>query len=126
MSPTLTDRNAMTHPDRNAMTHPVLSETPIRPDVSRVELRGTLVLPAELLDRYIQVALRSAQPRELEAGHWYADLERFPGVWADGDSPDACLQTLAEVLKDWTILKIADRDRDLAVIDGIDWSVLSR
>ena len=84
------------------------------------------MLPAELLKRYIAVALGRARPHELEPGQWYAELELFPGVWADGDSPKACLDTLAQVLEDWIILKVADGDRDLPIVDGIELTVLCR
>jgi hypothetical protein len=33
---------------------------------------------------------------------------------------------VAEVLEDWIILKIADKDKDLPVVDGIDLNFLSR
>lgn len=102
-----------------------------QPQGSRVEVLGrTLVLPGDLLKRYVDVAMRFAIPRRLDGGRWYADLADYPGapgfrgVWADGESPKACLDTLAEVLQEWIILKLADEDRDLPVVDEIDLSVL--
>lgn len=85
-----------------------------------------IALPEEIFDRYVTIAMRAASPRRLENGRWYCDLDRFPGVWADGTSLKECLDTLEEVLRDWLVLKLIDRDRDLPVIDEIDLAVISR
>jgi predicted RNase H-like HicB family nuclease len=84
----------------------------------------TFVVPADLIDRYVAVALRPAVPRQLDSGRWYADLPDFPGVWADGDSPKACLDTLDEVLREWLFVKLVDGDRDIPVRDEIDLTFL--
>ena len=76
------------------------------------------------LEPYIAIALRDAHARELEPGHWYADLEAFPGVWADGASPEECLTDLADALQEWLIVKIAHGDHDIPVIDGINPTTL--
>jgi predicted RNase H-like HicB family nuclease len=113
--------------DSNTATDRFISTQEPGPDSSRVEVLGeAVVLPKDLLDRYVAVALRSARPREIEEGRWYVDIDQFRGVWADGDSPKTCLDSVAEVLEDWIILKIADKDKDLPVVDGIDLNFLSR
>lgn len=76
------------------------------------------------LGRYVALALRDARPRELEPGCWYADLDAFPGVWADGPSPKECLDALAEVLEDWLLVKLAHRDRDIPAVGQIDLTTL--
>lgn len=76
------------------------------------------------LELYIAIALRDAQARELEPDHWYAALEPFPGVWADGASAEECLTSLADVLHEWLIVKIAHGDHDIPVIDGINPTTL--
>jgi predicted RNase H-like HicB family nuclease len=58
--------------------------------------------------------------RELEPGRWYADLDAFPGVWADGTSPEDCLITLADVLHEWLVIKLAHGDRDIPVTGDLD------
>jgi len=88
---------------------------------------STLVsLPGDLMNRYINVALRAALPRQTDDGQWYCSLDQFPGVWAQETSPKECLDVLAEVLKEWLVLKIVDGDRDMPVIDDIDLAVVSR
>ena len=85
-----------------------------------------ITLPGDLVNRYINVALRAALPKPTEGDQWYCALDQFPGVWAQEPSPKECLDVLAEVLREWLILKIVDRDRDLPVVDQIDLAVVSR
>lgn len=89
--------------------------------------RNSLVsLPGDLMNRYITVALRSAMPTQAADGKWYCALTQFPGVWALEASPKECLDTLEEVLRDWLVLKIVDRDRDIPVVAEIDLTIVSR
>ena len=90
------------------------------------EMVPVLSLPGEMLDRYIEVALRSAVPHEIDGGHWYCELQAFPGVWADGESPKQCLDTLDEVLREWLVVKLVKRDTDVPIIDEIDLTAISR
>jgi predicted RNase H-like HicB family nuclease len=82
-------------------------------------------LPGDLMKRYVTVALRSAVPTKID-DQWYCALDQFPGVWAKENSPKECLDTLEDVLREWLILKIVDRDRDIPVVDEIDLTVASR
>lgn len=88
------------------------------------EVANVFVVPAGLLDRYVSVALQSAVPRKLDDGRWYVDLPDFPGVWADGESPKNCLDTLEEVLREWLFVKLIDGDRDIPLVDQIDLTPL--
>jgi predicted RNase H-like HicB family nuclease len=89
--------------------------------------RSVLIsLPGDLMNRYISVALRPALPRQTDDGQWYCALDLFPGVWAQEPSPKECLDTLAEVLKEWLVLKIVDKDCDIPVVDYIDLATVSR
>ena len=109
--------------DRNDMAPARYSSWPEPAGGSRVEMQ-MVVVPSDLLERYVDVAMRGAVPRTIESGRWYADLPGFPGVWADGESPKQCLDTLVEVFREWVLLKIADEDRDLPPVDDIDLRAL--
>jgi predicted RNase H-like HicB family nuclease len=88
-------------------------------------LTDVFMVPSDLLDRYVSVAMRQAEPRKLdEGGRWYADLPAFPGVWAEGDSPKECLDTLVEVLSEWIFVKLVDGDQDIPMLDEIDLNFL--
>jgi hypothetical protein len=85
----------------------------------------TQFVPADLVERYVNVALRRASIKSLHNGSSYADLgPEFPGVWADGPSPKECLDTLGDVLKDWLFVKLGMGDRDIPVVDEIDLTVI--
>jgi predicted RNase H-like HicB family nuclease len=46
----------------------------------------------------------------LEDGSWFAEIPGFEGVWANGATVEECRQELQEVLEEWLILKIRDKD----------------
>jgi predicted RNase H-like HicB family nuclease len=118
MSPLLTDRTDSGPASYSPSTEPAGD--------SHVEAE-TIVVPGELFKRYIDVALRQATPRQIASPQpWFADLRGFRGVWGQGISPKECLDNLEEVLREWVILKLADRDPDLPVADGIDLRVVCR
>lgn len=52
---------------------------------------------------------------------WFAEIPDFPGVWANGATVEACRRELVEVLEEWLILKLRDRD-PIPVLDGIELS----
>lgn len=63
-----------------------------------------------MLADYIHAALKKSEYRTLEDGSWFAEIPGFVGVWANGDSVEACRDQLIEVLEDWIFLKLGDRD----------------
>ena len=73
-----------------------------------------------------QAALAGAEPYEIEPGRWIAEF--YPchaGVWAVGESPDACRATLAEVVDDWLTVKRSHGDNDIPAEEASD-SVAAR
>ncbi len=110
------------------------TETPSSPQMRRPddpsgwqqEHPALVSLPGDLMNRYMTVALRSGVPSQTDDGQWYCALNQFPGVWAKEASPKECLDTLEEVLREWLVLKIVDRDLDIPVVDEIDLTVVSR
>jgi predicted RNase H-like HicB family nuclease len=63
-----------------------------------------------MLIEYIQKALEKAHYKILEDGTWFAEIPRFQGVWANANTVEECRHELMEVLEEWLILKIRDRD----------------
>ena len=72
-----------------------------------------------MLVRYIQSALKYAEYKKLDDGTWFAEIPGFEGVWANAHTVEACRTELEEVLGEWLILKIRDRD-PLPTIDGLE------
>jgi len=71
-----------------------------------------------MITDYIKAGLKKAQYKQLDDGSWYADIPKFQGVWANGSSVEECRDELQEVLEEWLILKIRDRD-PIPVVNGI-------
>jgi predicted RNase H-like HicB family nuclease len=71
-----------------------------------------------MLIEYIQKALERARYKVLEDGTWFAEVPGFEGVWANADTVEECRHELMEVLEEWLILKIRDRD-PIPEIEGV-------
>lgn len=72
-----------------------------------------------MLTTYIAKALAHAIFDGSGDGQWYGEIPLCPGVWATGDSQEACGKELQDVLEEWLLLKLRDNDPDIPVIDGI-------
>lgn len=72
-----------------------------------------------MLVEYIQGALEKAEYKKLEDGTWFAEIPDFEGVWANGKTVEECRKELVEVLEEWLILKLRDKD-PIPVVKGIE------
>ncbi len=63
-----------------------------------------------MLFEYIHEALKKADYKLLDNGTWFAEIPGFEGVWANGQTVEECRIELQEVLEEWLVLKIRDRD----------------
>ena len=71
-----------------------------------------------MLSEYIQKALGKARYKILDDGTWFAEIPDFGGVWANAASVEECRNELVEVLEEWLVLKIRDRD-PIPEIEGV-------
>jgi predicted RNase H-like HicB family nuclease len=71
-----------------------------------------------MLSEYIQKALEKALYKVLDDGTWFAEIPGFQGVWANASTVEECRQELVEVLEEWLVLKIRDRD-PIPEIEGV-------
>lgn len=71
---------------------------------------------------YIQAAIETAEYKKLEDGSWFAEISEFEGIWANGKSVEECRKELIEVLEEWLILKLKDKD-PIPVVKGIDINI---
>ena len=79
-----------------------------------VHLLGVLNTKLQNYDsaiEYIQKALENAEYKKLDDGTWFAEINGFQGVWANGKTVEVCRKELAEVLEEWLLLKIKDGDK---------------
>jgi predicted RNase H-like HicB family nuclease len=86
---------------------------PIR-DIIRINPSGR----SRMLTEYIQKALEKAHYKVLEDGTWFAEIPGFQGVWANAATVEECRRELTEVLEEWLILKIRDRN-PIPEIEGV-------
>lgn len=63
-----------------------------------------------MLIEYVQKAIEMATYKQLEDGSWFAEIPGFRGVWANGKTVESCRRELWEVLEEWLILKLRDRE----------------
>jgi predicted RNase H-like HicB family nuclease len=73
---------------------------------------------SSMLTEYIQKALEKAHYKVLEDGTWFAEVPGFQGVWANANTVEECRHELMEVLEEWLVLKISDRD-PIPEIEGV-------
>ena len=64
-----------------------------------------------MLGEYIQKVLERAEYKKLDDGTWFAEVPGFEGVWSNGRTVEDCRKELVEVLEEWLILKLRDRDQ---------------
>ena len=63
-----------------------------------------------MLSDFIAASLGKAHYELLDDGSFYANIQGFQGVWANGKTLEACREELREVLEDWILLKFKDGD----------------
>ena len=78
-----------------------------------------------MLTEYIKVSLKRADYKKLKDGSWYAEIPGFTGVWANGESVEECRNELQEVLEEWLILKIRDKD-SIPTVDVLDINIVEK
>ena len=71
-----------------------------------------------MLSEYIQKALNKTRYKLLDDGTWFAEIPDFEGVWANAATVEECRHEIVEVLEEWLVLKIRDRD-PVPEIEGV-------
>lgn len=72
-----------------------------------------------MITSYLSAALRQAHYELLPDGEGvYGSIPSLPGVWAQGESLEACREELREVLEEWIVLGL-QRGDDLPTVEGV-------
>ncbi len=71
-----------------------------------------------MIFEYCQKVIAKAEYKKLEDGTWFAEIEGFKGVWANGQSVEECRKELITVLEEWIVFKLRDKDY-IPEVDGI-------
>lgn len=64
-----------------------------------------------MLTDYIVQKLNRAKYKILDNGDYFGEIPGLQGVWASEKTLEKCRQTLREVLEEWLILKLQDKDK---------------
>ena len=63
-----------------------------------------------MIIEYCNKAIEKAEYRKLEDSTWFAEIPGFKGVWANGNSVEECRKELLDVLEEWLVIKLRDKD----------------
>lgn len=63
-----------------------------------------------MLTDYIQRQLARAKYKIVEDGSYFGEIPALRGVWASNATLEQCRAELQEVLEDWLVLKLRDRE----------------
>ena len=75
-----------------------------------------------MLFEYTQKALQKAIYKRLDDGTWFAEIPGFEGVRADRNTVEQCRTELLEVLEEWLILKLRDKD-PIPEVEGVELKI---
>ncbi len=64
-----------------------------------------------MLSEYILKTLKRARYKLLKDGSYFGEVPGLRGVWANAKNLEDCRKELQEVLEDWVLLKVRDREK---------------
>ena len=63
-----------------------------------------------MLSEYIGKKLAAAKYKILDDGSYFGEIPGLKGLWANADTLEDCREQLREVLEEWVLLKVRDRE----------------
>ena len=63
-----------------------------------------------MLSEYIKKKLKVAKYKTLKDGSHFGEIPGLKGVWANSKNLRECKKELSEVLEDWLILKVRNKE----------------
>lgn len=75
-----------------------------------------------MLTEYIRAAMRHAKYEILEDGTFFGTIPGLKGLWANGQTLEACREELQSTLEDWILVRVR-LGHEIPAIDGIDLNV---
>ena len=64
-----------------------------------------------MLTEFIENKLKIAKYKLLKNGSYFGEIPGVHGVWANAKTLEACRGELQEVLEDWLVLQLRDRQK---------------
>lgn len=76
-----------------------------------------------MLTKYIQATMHKSKYEILpDDSTFYGEIPGFDGVYANVDTLEACREELQEVLEEWIVFRLSNK-QPLPVVDGIDLTI---
>ncbi len=63
-----------------------------------------------MLSEFVAKQLKRARYKILKDRSYFGEIPGFKGIWANAKNLEDCRKELQEVLEDWLLLKIRDRE----------------
>lgn len=63
-----------------------------------------------MLSDFILKKLKNARYKLLKDGSYFGEIAGLKGVWANANNLEDCRKELQEVLEDWLLLKVRERE----------------
>ena len=63
-----------------------------------------------MLSEFILKKLKNARYKLLKDGSYFGEISGLKGVWANAKNLEDCRKELQEVLEDWLLLKVRERE----------------
>lgn len=63
-----------------------------------------------MLTEFIDQKMRRARYKLLKDGNYFGEIAGVKGVWANAKNLEECREKLQEVLEDWLLLKVRERE----------------
>ncbi|MFQ5661737.1 MAG: type II toxin-antitoxin system HicB family antitoxin [Candidatus Paceibacteria bacterium] len=64
-----------------------------------------------MLSEFIEKQLKKAKYKILEDRTYFGEIPGLKGVWANAKNLDNCRKELREVLEDWLLLKVRNKEK---------------
>ena len=64
-----------------------------------------------MLTEFIENKLKIAKYKLLKNGSYFGEIPGMPGVWANAKTLEVCRKELRDVLEDWLVLQLRDRQK---------------
>lgn len=64
-----------------------------------------------MITRYIEEKLKRAKYKLLKNGSYFAEIPGVRGVWANAFNLEACREELRDILEEWLLLSVRNKEK---------------
>ena len=72
-----------------------------------------------MLIDFVNRKMEQAKYKKLDDGTYFGEISALRGVWGNAKKLEDCRRELQEVLEDWLLLKVSNRE----TVPGFKWKV---